>query len=207
MSVAKDSPKSQNITWHHSVITKEDREQLLRQKGITLWFTGLSQSGKSTLATEVEKRLYERGYITYILDGDNIRHGLNRNLGFSPEDREENIRRIGEVAHLFSKAGIINMTAFISPYRADRQKARSLAKEGEFIEIFCRCSLDACEDRDQKGLYKKARAGEIPEFTGISAPYEEPENPELIIETDKLTIEEGVSKIISYLQTNGIIEK
>lgn len=207
MSVAKDSPKSQNITWHHSVITKEDREQLLGQKGVTLWFTGLSQSGKSTLATEVEKRLYERGYITYILDGDNIRHGLNRNLGFSPEDREENIRRIGEVAHLFSKAGIINMTAFISPYRADRQKARSLAKEGEFIEIFCRCSLDACEDRDQKGLYKKARAGEIPEFTGISAPYEEPENPELIIETDKLTIEEGVSKIISYLQTNGIIEK
>jgi adenylylsulfate kinase len=207
MKTRPDTPKSQNITWHHSIITKEEREQLLGQKGVTLWFTGLSQSGKSTLATEVEKRLYERGYITYILDGDNIRHGLNRNLGFSPEDREENIRRIGEVAHLFSKAGIINMTAFISPYRADRQKARSLAKEGEFIEIFCRCSLDACEDRDQKGLYKKARAGEIPEFTGISAPYEEPENPELIIETDKLTIEEGVSKIISYLQTNGIIEK
>ncbi|MBW2005545.1 MAG: adenylyl-sulfate kinase [Deltaproteobacteria bacterium] len=202
-----DNPKSQNITWHHSIITKEEREQLLGQKGVTLWFTGLSQSGKSTLATEVEKRLYERGYITYILDGDNIRHGLNRNLGFSPEDRQENIRRIGEVAHLFSKAGIINMTAFISPYRADRQKARSLAKEGEFIEIFCRCSLDACEDRDQKGLYKKARAGEIPEFTGISAPYEEPENPEITIDTDKETIEQGVSKIISYLQTNGIIEK
>jgi len=207
MSIAKDSPKSQNITWHHAIITKEDREQLLRQKGITLWFTGLSQSGKSTLATEVEKILHERGYITFILDGDNIRHGLNRNLGFSPEDREENIRRIGEVAHLFSQAGIINMTAFISPYRADRRKARHLAKEGEFIEIFCRCSLDACEKRDKKGLYKKARAGEVPEFTGISAPYEEPANPEITIETDKETIEQGVEKIISHLEKNGLIEK
>jgi len=206
MSIAKDSPKSQNITWHHAIITKEDRERLLGQKGVTLWFTGLSQSGKSTLATEVEKILYERGYITFILDGDNIRHGLNRNLGFSPEDREENIRRIGEVGHLFSQAGIINMTAFISPYRADRKKARDLAKEDEFIEIFCRCSLDACEKRDGKGLYKKARAGKVPEFTGISAPYEEPENPEIIIETDRGTIEEGVRKIISYLEKNGFIK-
>lgn len=202
-----DSPKSQNITWHHSIVTKEDREQLLSQKGVTLWFTGLSQSGKSTLATEAEKRLYERGYITFILDGDNIRHGLNRNLGFSPEDREENIRRIGEVAHLFSQAGIINMTSFISPYRVDRRKARDLASEGEFIEIFCRCSLDACEERDKKGLYKKARAGEIPEFTGISAPYEEPENPEIIIDTDKEPIEEGVGKVISYLEKNGFMKK
>ena len=200
------SPKSQNITWHHPIITKEDREQLLSQKGLTLWFTGLSQSGKSTLATEVEKILYERGYITFILDGDNIRHGLNRNLGFSPEDREENIRRIGEVAHLFSQAGIINMTAFISPYRADRKKARDLANEGEFIEIFCRCSLDACEERDKKGLYKKARAGKVPEFTGISAPYEEPENPEITIETDRETIKEGVSEIISYLENKGFIK-
>jgi len=200
-----DNPKSQNIIWHHSIITKEDREQLLGQKGVTLWFTGLSQSGKSTLATEVEKVLYEREYITFILDGDNIRHGLNKNLGFSPEDREENIRRIGEVAHLFSQAGIINMTAFISPYRVDRQKARALAKEGEFIEIFCRCSLDACEKRDRKGLYKKARAGEVLEFTGISAPYEEPEKPEIIIDTDKETIEQGVGKIISYLEKNEII--
>ena len=207
MSIAKDSPKSQNITWHRAIITKEDRERLLAQKGVTLWFTGLSQSGKSTLATEVEKRLYKRGYITFILDGDNIRHGLNRNLGFSPEDREENIRRIGEVAHLFSQAGIINMTAFISPYRADRRQARDLANEGEFIEIFCRCSLDACEERDKKGLYKKARAGEIPEFTGISAPYEEPENPEIIIDTDKETIEEGVGKVISYLEKNGFMKK
>jgi adenylylsulfate kinase len=200
-----DAPKSQNITWHHAFITKEDRERLLAQKGVTLWFTGLPQSGKSTLATELEKALFERGHITYILDGDNIRHGLNKNLGFSPEDREENIRRIGEVAHLFSQAGIINMTAFISPYRADRKKARDLAREGEFIEIFCKCSLDICEQRDGKGHYKKARAGEIPEFTGISAPYEEPESPELIIETDKLTIDEGVNQILSYLEKKGII--
>jgi adenylylsulfate kinase len=199
--------KGQNITWHHSIISKEDRERSLGQKGITLWFTGLPQSGKSSLAIEVEKRLFERGHITYILDGDNIRHGLNKDLGFSPEDREENIRRISEVANLFRQAGIINMTAFISPYRADRQKARALAKEGEFIEIFCKCSLETCEKRDTKGHYKKARAGEILEYTGISAPYEEPENPELTIETDKVTIEEGVNKIISYLQTNGIIEE
>ena len=207
MSKGVDSPKSQNITWHHPIITRDDRERLLGQKGFTLWFTGLSRSGKSTLATELEKRLYERGYITFILDGDNIRHGLNRDLGFSPEDREENIRRIGEVAHLFTQAGIINMTAFISPYSGDRRKARDLANEGEFIEIFCRCSVDACEKRDGKGLYEKARAGEIPEFTGISAPYEEPENPEITIDTDKETIEEGVEKIISYLENNGLIAK
>jgi len=207
MTSITDTPKSQNITWHHSIITKEDREKLLGQKGVTLWFTGLSQSGKSTLATEVEKILHKKGYGTFILDGDNIRHGLNRNLGFSPEDREENIRRIGEVAHLFSQAGIINMTAFISPYRADRKKARDLAEEGEFIEIFCKCSLDACEKRDGKGLYKKAKAGEIPEFTGISAPYEEPENPEITVETDKVTIEQGVEKITSYLEKNGFIKK
>ena len=207
MSKGVDSPKSQNITWHHAIITRDDRERLLGQKGFTLWFTGLSRSGKSTLATELEKRLYERGYITFILDGDNIRHGLNRDIGFSPEDREENIRRIGEVAHLFTQAGIINMTAFISPYRGDRKKARDLTNEGEFIEIFCRCSVDACEKRDRKGLYEKARAGEIPEFTGISAPYEEPENPEITIDTDKETIEEGVEKIISYLENNGLIAK
>ena len=207
MNLKADTPKSQNITWHHAIITKEDRERLLGQKGVTLWFTGLSRSGKSTLATEVEKRLYERGYLTYILDGDNIRHGLNKNLGFSPKDREENIRRIGEVAHLFSQAGVVNMTAFISPYRADRRKARDLANEGEFIEIFCRCSLEACEERDKKGLYKKARAGEIPEFTGISAPYEEPESPEITIDTDRETIEEGVKKIISYLEKSKFIKR
>jgi adenylylsulfate kinase len=198
-------PKSRNITWHHPIITREDRERLLGQKGFTLWFTGLSRSGKSTLATELENRLYERGYVTFVLDGDNIRHGLNRDLGFSPEDREENIRRIGEVAHLFSQAGIINMTAFISPYRADRKRARDLANEGEFIEVFCRCSLEACEMRDHKGLYGKARAGEVREFTGISAPYEEPQNPEITLDTDKEPIREGVEKIISYLEKNGLI--
>jgi len=202
-----DSSKSQNITWHRPIITKEDKERLLGQKAFTLWFTGLSRSGKSTLAAEVEKRLYERGCLTFILDGDNIRHGLNRNLGFSPEDREENIRRIGEVAHLFGQAGIINMAAFISPYRSDRKKARDLAKEGEFIEVFCRCSLEACEKRDRKGVYKKARAGEISEFTGISAPYEEPENPEITVHTDRETIEEDVNKIISYLEKNGFLEE
>ena len=202
-----DSPKSQNITWHHPIITKEERERLLGQKGVTLWFTGLSRSGKSTLATEIEKRLYKRGYITFILDGDNIRRGLNRDLGFSPKDREENIRRIGEVAYLFSQAGIINMTAFISPYRADRKKARDLANEGEFIEIFCKCALEACEKRDSKGVYKKARAGEILDFTGISAPYEEPQDPEITIETDRETIEESANKIISYLEKNGFIKE
>ena len=207
MSNGMDRPKSQNITWHHPIITREDMEGLLGQKGVTLWFTGLSSSGKSTLATEVEKRLYERGLVTFVLDGDNIRHGLNRDLRFSAEDREENIRRISEVAYLFTQAGIINMTAFISPYRADRKKARDLAEEGEFIEIFCRCSLEACEKRDRKGVYKKARAGEIQEFTGISAPYEEPENPEIIIETDRETIEEAVNTIISYLEQNGFIKE
>ena len=202
-----ESLKNQSITWHHPIITEGDRERLLSQKGVTLWFTGLSRAGKSTLATEVEKRLHEAGYITFVLDGDNIRHGLNRDLGFSPEDRQENIRRIGEVAHLFRQAGIINMAAFISPYRADRKKARDPAKEGEFIEIFCRCPLEVCEKRDWKGVYKKARAGEIPEFTGISAPYEEPENPEITIDTDREGIEESVNRIISYLEDHGFIKK
>ena len=204
--IKADTPKSKNITWHHSIVSKQDRERLLGQKGVTLWFTGLPQSGKSTLATEVERRLFERGHITYILDGDNIRHGLNKNLGFSPEDREENIRRIGEVAHLFTQAGIINMTAFISPYRRDRQRARDLAGQGEFVEIFCKCALEVCEKRDTKGLYKKARAGEIQEYTGISAPYEEPENPEIVIETDRETIEAGVQKVVEYLAAQEIIK-
>jgi adenylylsulfate kinase len=205
--IKADAPKSRNIIWHHSIVTKEDRERSLGQKGVTLWFTGLPQSGKSTLAAEVEKRLYERGYITYILDGDNIRHGLNKNLGFSPEDREENIRRIGEVANLFRQTGIINMTAFISPYQKDRAMARELAAEGEFIEIYCKCPLEVCEKRDTKGLYNKARAGLIPEYTGINAPYEEPENPEMVIETDKETVEGGVNRIISYLEGKGIMAK
>jgi adenylylsulfate kinase len=198
-------PKSKNIVWHHATITKEDREKLFSQKGVVIWFTGLSGSGKSTLANEVEAALFERGCHTYILDGDNIRHGLNKDIGFSPKDREENIRRIGEVAHLFAQAGVIVMTAFISPYLADRELARKLNKEGEFIEIYCRCSLEECERRDTKGLYKKARAGEVKEFTGISAPYEEPVQPELILDTDKETLKESVGKVLAYLEKRGII--
>ncbi|HDP98582.1 MAG TPA: adenylyl-sulfate kinase [bacterium] len=197
--------KATNITWHEGQISKPDREKLLRQKGVILWFTGLSGSGKSTLAIEVERLLFQRGHITFILDGDNIRHGLNKDLGFSPEDREENIRRIGEVAHLFSQAGIITLTAFISPYRADRNKVRKMAGNGEFVEIYVCCPLEECEKRDPKGLFKKARAGIIPEFTGISAPYEEPENPELRIETHKHSVRECAKRVVLYLEKQGII--
>ena len=197
--------KATNITWHQAGIIRETREKLLGQKGAVLWFTGLSGSGKSTLAHEVETQLHERGFLTYVLDGDNIRHGLNKNLGFSPEDREENIRRIGEVAGLFYDAGLIAMTAFISPYRKDRNHARSLIDEGKFIEIYCACSLEICEDRDPKGLYQKARKGEIKEFTGISAPYEAPENPEIVIQTDELSLTESGAKVIATLEEKGFI--
>jgi len=199
--------KSTNITWHETKIEKKRREDLKGHKGVVLWFTGLSGSGKSTLANEAERLLFERGFHTYVLDGDNIRHGLNKDLGFSPEDREENIRRIGEVACLFASAGLITMTAFISPYRSDREKARKLQSNGSFLEIFCRCSLSVCEERDTKGLYKKARAGQIPEFTGISAPYEEPLDPELIIETDNETVDESAKKVISFLEEKGFIPR
>lgn len=197
--------KATNITWHDGVITKSDRERMLRQKGVVIWFTGLSSSGKSTIARAVEERLFERGHLSYVLDGDNIRHGLNKNLGFSPEDREENIRRIGEVAKLFADAGLITMTAFISPYRKDRDRNRMLLKEGEFIEVFVKVSLDVAEKRDPKGLYKKARTGEIKEFTGISAPYEEPLNAELVFDTDKLTLTQCQDEVIRYLEENEII--
>ena len=198
--------KATNITWHDGAITNDDRERLLDQKGAVLWFTGLSGSGKSTLANAVEEKLFEMGHLTYILDGDNIRHGLNKNLGFSPEDREENIRRIGEVSKLFCDAGVIAMTAFISPYRADRDKARALVAEGRFVEIYVQVPLEIAEQRDPKGLYKKARAGEIKEFTGISAPYEEPLNAELIVETGKLSLEESVDAVIDYLKKNGFVK-
>jgi adenylylsulfate kinase len=197
--------KATNITWHDGEITKADRERLLHQKGIVIWFTGLSGSGKSTLARAVEEKLFERGHLSFVLDGDNIRHGLNKNLGFSPEDREENIRRIGEVAKLFADAGLITMTAFISPYRKDRDNARQLLKEKEFIEVFVKVPLDVAEKRDPKGLYKKARAGEIAEFTGISAPYEEPTKPELMIDTSESDLNESVDIVIQYLEKNGLI--
>jgi adenylylsulfate kinase len=197
--------KATNITWHDGAITKPDRERILQQKGVVIWFTGLSSSGKSTIARAVEERLFERGHLSYVLDGDNIRHGLNKNLGFSPEDREENIRRIGEVAKLFADAGFITMTAFISPYRKDRDRNRELLKKGEFIEIFVKVSLDEAEKRDPKGLYKKARTGEIKEFTGISAPYEEPLDPELTLDTDQLSITECQDEILRYLEKSGVI--
>lgn len=198
--------KATNITWHDGAITKQDRERLLQQKGIVVWFTGLSSSGKSTIARAVEERLFELGHTSYVLDGDNVRHGLNKNLGFSPEDREENIRRIGEVAKLFADGGIIAMTAFISPYRKDRDQARTLLADGEFIEVYVKVSLDMAEKRDPKGLYKKARAGEIPEFTGISAPYEEPLNPEIVIDTDTMNVDQSRDVVISYLLEQQIID-
>lgn len=197
--------KSTNIVWHSGQVARDDREALLGQKGVVLWFTGLSGSGKSTIAREVEKALFERSHLAYVLDGDNIRFGLNKNLGFSPEDRAENIRRIGEVAKLFADAGVITLTAFISPYQADRTLVRELLKEGEFIEIYVKCPLEECEKRDVKGLYQKARTGEIKEFTGISAPYEEPEAPEIVLETASETIEESVDKVLYYLAKHGLL--
>ncbi len=191
---------------HEGNIKKEDRQRQKGHKSAILWFTGLSGSGKSTLAHAVEERLFEMGIHTYVLDGDNIRSGLNKDLGFSAEDREENIRRIGEVAKLFVDAGIITLTAFISPYKKDRQLVRNLVENGEFIEIYVKCPLEVCEQRDVKGLYKKARAGIIKNFTGIDDPYEEPENPEIIVETDKESLEESVNKIIKYLEKKGYLE-
>ena len=197
--------KATNIHWHKGAITRADRERLMSHRGFTIWFTGLSASGKSTLAVALEEVLFERGYHTCILDGDNIRHGLNKNLGFSPEDRTENIRRIGEVANLFSDCGIINMTAFISPYRKDRQTARELSNDDAFIEVFVDCPVEICEQRDPKNAYKKTRAGIIKEFTGISAPYEPPENPKIHLRTDKSSIEDCVQKITDYLIDNKYI--
>lgn len=197
--------KSSNVTWHQTDLSKQDREKRNNHKGIVLWLTGLSACGKSTIATVLQQRLYDRGCLVYILDGDNIRHGLNGDLGFSPEDRDENIRRIGEVAHLFADAGFIAITSFISPYRKDRDRARKLNPEGEFIETYVKASLEVCESRDPKGLYKKAREGIIPDFTGISAPYEEPENPEVVVDTGELSVDEAVKKIWEYLEEKKIL--
>jgi len=197
--------KATNIKWHHGKITKEDRVKLLNQKGTTIWLTGLSGSGKSTIAVELEHALIENKHQAYILDGDNIRHGLNKNLGFSPEDRTENIRRIGEVAKLFTEANIITIAAFVSPYREDRDNVRKLLGRGEFVEIYVKCSLEVCETRDTKGLYKKARAGEVKDFTGISAPYEEPLNPELTIDSSTLSVEESAREILNYLEEKGYV--
>jgi len=198
-------PKSRNIFWEHGEVGRTDRERANGHRGAVIWFTGLSGSGKSTLARHLEAELFSRGYRSYVLDGDNVRHGLNRDLGFSPADRTENIRRIGEVAKLFTDAGTIAITAFISPYREDRDMVRSLVRKGDFIEVHVSCALEVCEARDPKGLYKKARAGAIPEFTGISAPYEEPLTPELVVRTDDLTPELCIEQLLVYLEANGYL--
>ena len=197
--------KSPNVIYHQASVTRERRNQSNNHQSVVLWFTGLSGSGKSTLAHVLEEKLFKKGCKTLVLDGDNVRHGLNSNLDFSDDDRKENIRRIGEVAKLMLESGLIVMTAFISPFREDRVAVRNLISNSDFIEIYCKASLKTCEARDVKGLYKRARAGEIKNYTGIDSPYEAPENPELIIDTDKETLDESVSRIYSFLERKAII--
>ncbi|QNI86359.1 adenylylsulfate kinase [Synechococcus sp. PROS-7-1] len=199
------SPKATNIVWHQASVNRDARAEQRGHRSAILWFTGLSGAGKSTLANAVNQALFERGLATYVLDGDNVRHGLCRDLGFSDADREENIRRIGEVAKLFLDSGVIVLTAFVSPFRADRDKARALVGEGDFLEIFCSADLSVCEERDTKGLYAKARAGEIKEFTGISSPYEAPEHPELSVDTGAGGLETCVNEVVAALVSRGII--
>jgi adenylylsulfate kinase len=197
--------KSSNTIYHQATVTRQRRNKLNNHKSVVLWFTGLSGSGKSTLAHALEERLFNMSYRTYVLDGDNVRHGLNSNLDFSEADRSENIRRISEVSKLMLEAGLIVMTAFISPFKKDRNEARSLISNDYFIEIYCKASLETCEKRDVKGLYKLARSGKIRNYTGIDSPYEVPEYPELIINTDKETLDDSVSKILNYLKENILI--
>ncbi len=196
---------NKNVVWHKGGVSREEKESANSHRGLILWFTGLSGSGKSTLAGGVEKVLHDMGAKTVILDGDNIRHGLCADLGFSGDDRKENIRRIGEVAKLFVESGNIVLTAFISPFRSEREKVRRLVSPEDFVEIFVKCPISICEQRDVKGLYKKARAGEITDFTGISSPYEEPERPEMIIETDKKSMDESVMDVVTWLKNRGSI--
>ena len=197
--------KSSNIIYHQASVTRQRRNKLNNHRSIVLWFTGLSGSGKSTLAHALEEKLFQKGCRTFVLDGDNVRHGLNCNLGFSEEGRTENIRRISEVSKLMLESGLIVMTAFISPFSKDRNEARNLISNDDFIEIYCKASLEVCEARDVKGLYKLARAGEIKNYTGVDSPYEEPENPELTINTDHQTLDNSVSKILSFLEQNSLI--
>lgn len=201
--------KATNVTWQDGQISREDRFEILRQKGATIWFTGLSGSGKSTIAVALEQALYDMRKLSYRLDGDNVRLGINKNLGFSEQDRTENIRRIGEIAKLFGDAGTIALSSFISPYRADRNEVRELHESAKltFVEVFVDCSLEVAEERDPKGLYKKARAGQIKNFTGIDDPYEVPARPEIHLKTDEMTLEQEVSIIIDYLMDNGIISR
>ncbi|GBE09407.1 MAG TPA: adenylyl-sulfate kinase [Gammaproteobacteria bacterium] len=199
--------KSDNVVWHQTAITRQDRNNLHNHESIIIWFTGLSGAGKSTLANALEQKLHATGCATIVLDGDNVRHGLCGDLSFSTDGREENIRRIGEMSKLFIDAGVIAITAFISPFRHDRRRVRDLVEEGDFIEVYCRCSLDTCEKRDIKGIYKLARSGEIKEFTGISSPYEEPEQADITVDTDKHSIEECVDQIVTELEGLQLFNK
>lgn len=199
--------KATNVVWHQAEVKKEDRQKLNEHRSAVLWFTGYSGAGKSTVAVALEQELHKRGVRTYILDGDNVRHGLNKNLGFSSEDRKENIRRIGEVSKLLVDAGVLTLSAFISPFREDRAQVRELLEKKEFVEVYVKCDLTECERRDPKGLYRKARSGEIKEFTGIDSPYEPPVNPEITIETDQLSLEESLKKIVDYLEENHLLTR
>jgi len=200
-----EPPKSSNTVWHHATVTRERREKLAGHRGAAIWFTGLSGAGKSTLAHAVEERLHTMGIHTFVFDGDNVRHGLCGDLGFSDTDRSENIRRIGEMVKLFVNGGVIALTAFISPFRQDRERVRQIVGDADFVEIYCQCTLDVCEQRDVKGLYKRARAGEISDFTGISSPYEPPENPALTLNTGSQTLDACVEQVVQLLQTRRII--
>ncbi|MCI0507878.1 MAG: adenylyl-sulfate kinase [Gammaproteobacteria bacterium] len=202
--MSKDQ-KSSDVVWHHATVTRERRQDQNNHKSVIMWFTGLSGAGKSTLAHCVEESLHKRGCRTFVLDGDNVRHGLCGDLGFSIQDRTENIRRIAEVAKLMMEAGVITLTAFISPFREEREKARQIFPHGEFLEIYCKCPLEICEQRDVKGLYKKARQGQIKDFTGISSPYEEPMNPELVVNTAELSLEDCAEQVMGLLVTRGVI--
>ncbi len=205
--MTKTTDKSSNVVWHQSTVSRKRREEKNQHKSVVLWFTGLSGSGKSTLAHAVEEELYQLGLNTFVLDGDNVRHGLNKDLGFNEQDRKENIRRISEAAKLMLEAGIITLTAFISPFKAEREMARSLMPHGDFLEIHCYCPLEVCEQRDVKGLYKRARNGEIKDFTGISSPYEAPVKPELKIDTNAQTLDQGAQQVIALLRERHILPK
>jgi len=200
-----ETDKSPNVVWHKSTVTRERREKLHGHKSFVLWFTGLSGSGKSTLAHAVEQALHDAGVSTFVFDGDNVRHGLCSDLTFSEDDRKENIRRIGEMTKLFVEAGVVAMTAFISPFREERERVRSLFPHGDFIEVYCNCSLAVCETRDVKGLYAKARAGLIPNYTGISSPYEAPERAEIEVATDSQTLDESIALVLGYLAERGLM--
>lgn len=201
----EDIPKSSDTVWHHATITRARREHLNGHRGCVIWFTGLSGAGKSTIAHEVEERLHRLGARTFVFDGDNVRHGLCGDLGFSPEDRSENIRRISEMAKLFVEAGVISLTAFISPFRRDRERVRQLIGDRDFIEIYCCCPIEVCESRDTKGLYRRARAGAVKDFTGVSSPYEPPERPDLVLDTGSESLETCVDRVVALLHQHGVM--